>query len=112
MQRIFSMTLNDGIRAFQKPIDALWIKIDDETICKKLKAFVDADESLKMLTREEAEAEDVDIVVTILRSELIKPEIGPEQVGKLFNAFVAWNNAVENVSSPVEANAFPHLLII
>lgn len=98
LQRIFSMTLNDGIRSFQKPIDALAAKIEDPVLTQKLKNFVDADESVKVMIREEAKSEDVDLVVAILRSDLISPEITPEQIGKIFNGYVAWNNAVENVS--------------
>lgn len=97
LQRMFSMTLSEGIKSFQKPIDALVSQIDDQIISEKLKTFVDADESIKTIIREEAENENVDIVVAILRSELIDPEMTHEQVGKIFNAYVAWNNAVENV---------------
>ena len=38
LQRIFSMTLNDGIKAFQKSIDALAAQVDDPILCQKLKA--------------------------------------------------------------------------
>jgi hypothetical protein len=100
LQRMFSMTLSEGIKSFQKPIDALVSQIDDQTISDKLKTFVDADESVKTIIREEAENENVDIVVAVLRSELIDPEMRSEQVGKIFNAYVAWNNAVENVGDP------------
>lgn len=105
LQRIFSMTLNDGIRAFQKPIDALTAKIDDPIISEKLKAFANGDESIKVIIREEAEAEDVDLIVAILRSELIAPDMLPEQIGKIFNAYVAWNNAVDNVRGLTIATA-------
>lgn len=98
LQRIFSMTLNEGIRSFQKPIDSLVAKIDDTAITNKLKAFVDADESIKASIRQEAVAEDTDIVVAIIRSEHLEPEMSPEQIEKIFNGWVAWNNAVDNVS--------------
>ncbi|KKA25531.1 PX domain protein [Rasamsonia emersonii CBS 393.64] len=105
LQRIFSMTLNDGIRSFQKPIDALVAKIEDPVLTQKLKNFVDADESVKVMIREEAKAEDVDLLVAILRSDLISPEITSEQVGKIFNGYVAWNNAVENVDLEMKQGA-------
>jgi hypothetical protein len=97
LQRIFSMTLQDGIKTFQKSIDGLVSKIDDPVLVEKLKAFIEADEPVRMEIREEAAAEDVDIIVAILRSELFSPELSPEQIGKVFNAYVAWNNAVDNV---------------
>lgn len=96
-QRVFGMALNDGIRAFQKSIDSLIVKIDEPVFCQKLKRFCNADEDLKNTIRAEAVADDIDLVVAILRSEHVSPELQPEQIGKAFNAYVAWNNAVENV---------------
>jgi hypothetical protein len=98
-QRVFGMAINDGIKSFQKSIDSLVAKIEDPALCAKLERFCNADEDTKNLIRSEAVMDDIDIVVAILRSELIPPELTPEQVGKVFNAFVAWNNAVENVRS-------------
>ncbi|KAL1859296.1 hypothetical protein Plec18167_007773 [Paecilomyces lecythidis] len=111
LQRIFAMTLHDGIKAFQKAIDEMAAKIDDPVLTQKLKSFTDADEQLKNEIRQEAESEDVDIVVAILRSELIEPALTPEQVGKVFNSYVAWNHAVENVDLEMKQGAqwFAHL---
>ncbi|KUL88356.1 hypothetical protein ZTR_05002 [Talaromyces verruculosus] len=105
LQRIFSMTLTDGIKQFQKPIDTLVAKVEDPVICEKLKAFVNADESLKTVIRDEAQDEDIDIVVAILRSELLTPEMKPSQIEKIFNAYVAWNAAVENIHEDMKHGA-------
>ena len=99
-QRIFAMGLNDGIKAIQKSIDALNVKIDDPILCSKLKHFTDSPEDTKNVIRNEAVVDSVDLIVAILRSELFTPELTPEQIGKVFNAYVAWNNAVENVCCP------------
>ncbi|KAL8855851.1 MAG: hypothetical protein Q9178_007512 [Gyalolechia marmorata] len=104
-QRVFGMALNDGIKAFQKSIDALVAKIDDDVFCEKLKSFTYADEPTKNKIRAEAVADGVDLVVAILKSEDIKPELTPEQVGIAFNAYVAWNNAVENVDDAMKSGA-------
>lgn len=98
-QRVFGLALHDGIKTFQKSIDSLVLKINDPILCEKLKSFCYADEDMKNEIRSEAVAEDIDLVVAILRSERIAPELTPEQIGKVFNAYVAWNNAVENVRS-------------
>ena len=98
MQRIFSMTLNDGIKGFQRSIDSLAMKINDPVLCEKLRKFAEAAEDTKNVVRSEAVADDIDLIVAILRSEMFTPELKPEQIGKVFNAYVAWNNAVENVS--------------
>jgi hypothetical protein len=88
MQRIFSLTLNDGIHTFQKAIDSLHQKIAEPVFCEKLKTF-----------------SDVDLIVAILRSELISPPLNSEQIGKIFNAYVAWNNAVDNVDEEMRQGA-------
>ncbi|KAL4897636.1 hypothetical protein BDV59DRAFT_47688 [Aspergillus ambiguus] len=111
LQRIFSMTLNDGIRAFQKTIDALAAKVGDPIICQKLKAFTDADEDIKNEIRDESTAEDLDLIVAILRSDLLPHELAPEQFEKVFNSYVAWNYTVENTDEELreEAQWFAHV---
>lgn len=105
MQRIFSLTLNDGIKSFQKSIDALTSKIADPIFTDKLQRYTDADEDLKTLIRLEAEDEKIDLIVAILRSDLIEPELNGEQIQRLFNAYVAFNNAVENVDEELKQGA-------
>ncbi len=105
LQRIFSLTLNDGIRNFQRAIDALAVKIADPVFVAKLKAFSDADEHIKIAIREEADSDDVDLIVAVLRSELIEPSLVPEQIGRLYNAYVAFNSAVENVDEELKHGA-------
>lgn len=98
VQRAFGLAINDGIKSFQKAIDSLVANVADPVLCEKLKSFCDAGEEIKNTIRREAAVEDVDLVVVILSSDLINPELTSEQVEKVFNAFVAWNNAVDNVS--------------
>ena len=98
-QRVFGLALNDGIKSFQKSIDALEIKIDDPILCSKIKSFCNSSENIKNMIRSEAVVDDVDMIVAILRSDQFAPELKPDQIGKVFNAYVAWNNAVENVRS-------------
>ncbi|KAF4123573.1 succinate dehydrogenase (ubiquinone) flavoprotein subunit [Geosmithia morbida] len=105
LQRIFSLTLNDGIRSFQKSIGVLDAKIGDPVYSLKLKRYTEAEEHIKTSIREEAESEDMDLVVTILRSDLIEPELNGEQFQKLFNAYVAFNNAVENIDEELRQGA-------
>ncbi|KAI0482928.1 succinate flavoprotein subunit [Xylariaceae sp. FL0804] len=105
MQRIFTMTLNDGIRSYQKSIDAVATKIGDDVFVEKLKKFSDLDDQAKLAIHEEAVADDMDIIVSIMRSDLISPPLKPEQIGRLYNAYVAFNNAVENVDEEFKQGA-------
>jgi hypothetical protein len=105
MQRIFSLTLNDGIKSFQKSIDSLSAKIDDPVFTEKLQKYTNADENIKNMIREEAEAENIDLIVVILRSDLLEPELTGEQIQRLFNAYVAFNNAIENIDEELKQGA-------
>jgi hypothetical protein len=106
LQRIFGMAINDGVNSVQKTIETLGsTKIKDDVLCKKIKGYVEASEDVKQMIRQEAESDQIDVVVTILRSDLIKPELSSSQVEKVFNAYVAWNNAVENVRSTCSRRA-------
>ena len=105
LQRIFSMTLSDGVRSYQKSIDALVAKIDDPVFVSKMKTFVNCDEDTKNVVREEASKDDVDLIVAILRSEHFTPELTPSQIEKIFNAYVAWNSVVDNVDEELKQGA-------
>lgn len=105
MQRIFGLMLNDGIRTFQKSIDALIAKIDEPVFSEKLRFFAYADEDIKNTVRKDSEDDQVDLIVAILRSDLIEPPLNHKQIGKIFNAYVAWNNAVDNVDDAMKEGA-------
>lgn len=105
LQRIFSATLNDGIRSFQKSIDTLAEKIADPVFTDKIKKYTDAEEHIKVAIREEAVSDDLDIIVAVLRSELIEPALTPDQIGRLYNAYVAFNSAVENIDEELKQGA-------
>ncbi|KAI0102882.1 hypothetical protein GGR51DRAFT_550170 [Nemania sp. FL0031] len=111
LQRIFSMTLHDGINTYQKSIDAVAVKIGDDVFVEKLRKFSEAEYHVKQVIRQEAEDENIDIIVSILRSDLISPPLKSEQIGRLYNAYVAFNNAVENVDEELKQGSqlFSHL---
>ncbi|PNY25505.1 PX domain-containing protein, partial [Tolypocladium capitatum] len=105
MQRIFSLTLNDGIKSFQRSIDTLTGKIGDAVFTEKLQKYTNAEEDIKVAIREEAECEGIDLIVAILRSDMLEPELTGEQIQRLFNAYVAFNNAVENIDEELKQGA-------
>ena len=111
LQRIFSQAIGDGIKQLQRSIDDLTTKIEDPILTDKLRAFIDSSEQTKDEIRAEAASDDVDIIVAILRSEEFKPELTATQIGKVFNAYVAWNSAVENTDEELKhgAEMFSHL---
>lgn len=111
MQRVLGMTINDGIKQLQKSIDSLTVTIEDPVLSGKLKQFTEADEQVREQIRTDAGEDSVDLIVAILRSEYLTPTLEPKQVETVFNAYVAWNNAVENIHDDMRASAqlFGHL---
>ncbi|KAI6246681.1 hypothetical protein HI914_05139 [Erysiphe necator] len=105
MQRIFALTLNDGIRSLQKNINTINDEIGEFTFSEKIKKFCNSDESVRIVIRQESENDNVDLILAILRSELIPPRLNPTQIGKIFNAYLAWNSAVSNIDEEVKSGA-------
>jgi hypothetical protein len=105
LQRIFGMAIHDGINNIQKSIDILVSqKIPDYLLAEKIKQYTAADNEIKTYIKQEAESDQTDLVVAILRSDQFQPELSVEQVTLIFNAYVAWNNAVENVCNRPPGN--------
>ncbi|KAI0394024.1 hypothetical protein F5Y17DRAFT_458313 [Xylariaceae sp. FL0594] len=105
LQRIFIKTLNDGISSYQESIDAAAAKIGDNVFVRKLKEFNNAEDDIKLIIRKEAEVQNIDIVVSILRSDLISPPLSPPQRERLDSAYDAFNKAVENVDEELKQGA-------
>ncbi|RKF57190.1 PX domain-containing protein [Erysiphe neolycopersici] len=105
MQRIFALTLNDGIRSLQRNISTINEEIGESVFSEKIKKFCDADESIKIIIRRDSEDDSVDLIIAILRSELIPPRLNPSQISKIFNAYLAWNSAVNNVDEEIKIGA-------
>ena len=105
LQRIFSTTLHNGIKSQQRAVDAVASKVDEKVFVNKLQQFVEASEEIKNEIRAEAEHENVESLVVILRSDHFEPPLTASQVQKIFNAYVAWNSAIENVDAELKQGA-------
>ena len=105
MQRILMMAIGDSVRAIQKSVDDLDAKIDDPILTSKIKAYSEAPEELKNEIRLQAQQNQEDIIITILQTEEISPPLAPEQTELVFNAWVAWNNVVENIDKEMQQGA-------
>ena len=96
MQRILSLTLNDDIRDLQKSIDVLRTRINDNKLCDKLMAFSIADAVTQEEIQREAVQDDTELVVAVLRSELIEPALTRDQIMRVYNANKSWNSPTDN----------------
>jgi uncharacterized protein DUF3818 len=98
LQRIFAMAISDGITNIQKSIDMLISqRIQDPILADRIRQYTEADEDIKELLKQEAEDEQIDLLICIVRSEQFEPQPMPEQIEAVWNSYIAWNNAVENV---------------
>jgi len=112
LQRIFGMALNDGVKTVQRSIDTLSNKIDEPVFAAKIHNYVESDEGIKNTIRAESQDEGTDLLVAILRSDLLKPALSSEDTGRIVNAWVAWNSAVENVSLSLSTSCVKGVMLI
>ena len=111
LQRIFGLALGDGIRTLQKSIEALTAKIDEPVFCEKVRQYTECEESLKTAIRAEAVADGTDLLVKVLSSTDIFPDLSEAQTATAFNAYVAWDNAVTNVDASMRQGAEMYALL-
>jgi hypothetical protein len=94
------MAISDGITNIQKSIDMLISqRIQDFSLADRIRQYTESDMEIKQAIKAEAEEEHVDLLICIVRSEHFEPEPQPEQIEAVWNGYIAWNNAVENVCS-------------
>lgn len=105
LQRIFGLALGDGIRSLQRSIESLTTKIDEPDYTEKIRNYIESSEENKAEVRGSAKQEQVDLLVKVLQCEETEPELSSEQIGRAFNAYVAWENAVENVDEEMRQGA-------
>lgn len=105
LQRMFGFAIGDGVKSIQKSIETLTVKVDDNILCAKIRNFTYSSEEEKSAIRRDAEAEQVDLLVKIMQTDEIVPVLSSEQIGQTFNAYVAWDNAVEHVDESMRQGA-------
>ncbi|KAG9127594.1 hypothetical protein FRC07_011912 [Ceratobasidium sp. 392] len=69
LQRMFTNSLSEEVKALQEDIEAVEEKIDDPILCEKIRQFINAPPSIQKLFKADAQAEKLNIISIILRSE-------------------------------------------
>ena len=105
LQRIFALALGDGIKSLQRSVDTLAKKINEPVLCDKILQYTESSEGLKASIRLQAQEEQTDLLVKVLQSDELEPELDEQQIGQVFNAWVAWENAVEHVDDEMRQGA-------
>ncbi|CDR87736.1 uncharacterized protein SPSC_03497 [Sporisorium scitamineum] len=89
LQRMFSSSLQDEVHELDEVCAAICAKVDDETICEKVRQFVYAPAEIQALYRKDADEERLDLLTTILRSPEA-PALDRSQVHRVVKASQAY----------------------
>ncbi|SPO21681.1 uncharacterized protein UTRI_01164_B [Ustilago trichophora] len=89
LQRMFSSSLQDEVRELDEVCAAISAKVDDPTICEKVRQFVYAPSDIQALYRQDAEEERLDLLTTILRSPEA-PALDRSQIHRVVKASQAY----------------------
>ncbi|KAJ3484539.1 hypothetical protein NLI96_g5579 [Meripilus lineatus] len=68
LQRMFTGSLVEEVRALEGDIEAVKAKVDDPMMCEKVKVFVNAPKEIQAIYKADAAAEDIHVLTVILRS--------------------------------------------
>ncbi|BEI87139.1 hypothetical protein CcaverHIS002_0704850 [Cutaneotrichosporon cavernicola] len=89
LQRMFSQSLTEDVRYLAEDIQAVQDKIDDPVLCQKIEQYVLAPFEIQEIFRGDAVAENVDLLVVILRSPDM-PALSRPQMQRVFRASRAY----------------------
>ncbi|GAC97055.1 conserved fungal protein [Pseudozyma hubeiensis SY62] len=89
LQRMFSSSLQDEVRELDEVCAAISAKVDDATICEKVRQFVYAPAEVQALYRKDADEERLDLLTTILRSPEA-PMLSRSQIHRVVKASQAY----------------------
>ncbi|CAK9782241.1 hypothetical protein CC85DRAFT_282255 [Cutaneotrichosporon oleaginosum] len=89
LQRMFSQSLTEDVRYLAEDIQAVQDKIDDPVLCQKIEQYVMAPFDIQEIFRSDAVAENLDLLVVILRSPDM-PALSRPQMQRVFRASRAY----------------------
>ncbi|KAF8760338.1 PX-associated [Rhizoctonia solani] len=85
LQRMFTSSLSEEVRALQEDIQAVEDKVDDPILCEKIKQFINAPSDVQKVFKADAAAEKLNIISVILRSEA-PPTLNRPQLQRVMRA--------------------------
>ncbi|CAE6409179.1 unnamed protein product [Rhizoctonia solani] len=85
LQRMFTSSLSDEVRALQEDIQAVEDKVDDPILCEKMKQFINSPPDVQKIFKADAAAEKLNIISVILRSEA-PPTLNRPQLQRVMRA--------------------------
>ncbi|KAH7343830.1 hypothetical protein B0J17DRAFT_644137 [Rhizoctonia solani] len=85
LQRMFTSSLSEEVRALQEDIQAVEDKVEDPILCEKIKQFINAPPDVQKLFKADAVAENLNLISVILRSEA-PPTLNRPQLHRVMRA--------------------------
>ncbi|CAE6455627.1 unnamed protein product [Rhizoctonia solani] len=85
LQRMFTSSLSEEVRALQEDIQAVEDKVEDPILCEKIKQFINAPPDVQKLFKADAVAENLNLISVILRSEA-PPSLNRPQLHRVMRA--------------------------
>ncbi|KIM46162.1 hypothetical protein M413DRAFT_64985 [Hebeloma cylindrosporum] len=88
LQRMFTSSLSEEVKALGEEIEAVKDKVDDPIMCAKIRQFVYAPREIQAMFKEDAASEQMNIITIILRSAEV-PVLSRTQMHRLARAHKA-----------------------
>ncbi|KAF8204999.1 hypothetical protein BJ912DRAFT_1018228 [Pholiota molesta] len=88
LQRMFTSSLTEEVKALEEEIEAVKDKVDDPIMCAKIRQFVYAPREIQAMFKEDATAEQMNLITIVLRSSE-EPVLSREQMHRLARAHKA-----------------------
>lgn len=89
LQRMFSSSLQEEAKELSEMIEAVKSKVEDDTLCEKVRLYVNAPMDVQKLYKKDAEQERVDLLTIILRSPE-QPKLDRSQIHRVIRASRAY----------------------
>ncbi|KAK9474268.1 uncharacterized protein V1510DRAFT_361350 [Dipodascopsis tothii] len=103
LQRILSVSLSEDLRTQDKAIAAVRKNVGDDAVCDRLQAFVSASADVHDQIVWEADQDGTDLIVAIVKTEELGAPVPVETIGRIINAWVSWNVAVDDVDVAIDS---------
>lgn len=110
LQRIFSSGLETEIKDLKDDMQKVQAKIEDDVLCERVKRFMYAPREVQIRYREEAKAENIDILTVILRQANDYPQLSPQAMQRVHRAAIAYKEYqdwVATLADPEEEDEGP-----
>ncbi|KDQ64528.1 hypothetical protein JAAARDRAFT_52475 [Jaapia argillacea MUCL 33604] len=102
LQRMFTSSLMEEVKALEEDIEAVKDKVDDPMLCEKIRLFVYAPREIQEVYKADAAAENLNILTSILRSSenptLSRPQL--HRVMRAHRAHIEYTRYRSSLSDP------------